>query len=229
MRKRNTVLLVAAVLGMLLTTPARSDVLYNNNGATIGTISAWTISPNYSASDSFTLSGSSNSLTGAVIGLWVNPGDTPVSVGWSIGATPGSTTYASATLTNVNVSSSSNGLGGYYSIYQSTFSMNVTLGPGTYWLTLQDGTTKSGDPVYWDINNGQSHAWESYYGYANGVILPDLSSTGGGVSSHDSNSNWFQIQGTSSDPPSPVPLPGALLLFAPGLVGLAAVRRRFKK
>jgi len=31
-----------------------------------------------------------------------------------------------------------------------------------------------------------------------------------------------------SDPP-PVPLPGALLLFAPGLVGLAAVRRRFKK
>jgi hypothetical protein len=28
---------------------------------------------------------------------------------------------------------------------------------------------------------------------------------------------------------SPVPLPGALLLFGPGLVGLAAVRRRFKK
>ena len=28
---------------------------------------------------------------------------------------------------------------------------------------------------------------------------------------------------------APVPLPGALLLFGPGLVGLAAVRRRFKK
>jgi hypothetical protein len=107
--------------------------------------------------------------------------------------------------------------------------MNVTLGPGTYWLTLQDGTTtKSGGLVYWDINNGQSRAWESYYGYANGVILPDLSSTGGGVSSHGTNSNSFQILGMVSDPP-PVPLPGSLLLFAPGLVGLAAVRRRFKK
>ena len=28
---------------------------------------------------------------------------------------------------------------------------------------------------------------------------------------------------------TPVPVPGALLLFAPGLVGLAAIRRRFKK
>jgi hypothetical protein len=35
----------------------------------------------------------------------------------------------------------------------------------------------------------------------------------------------FQFGGT----PSAVPIPGALLLFGPGLVGLAAVRRRFKK
>ncbi len=30
-------------------------------------------------------------------------------------------------------------------------------------------------------------------------------------------------------PSTPVPVPGALLLFGPGLVGLAAIRRRFKK
>ncbi len=30
-------------------------------------------------------------------------------------------------------------------------------------------------------------------------------------------------------PVNPVPLPGAIFLFAPGLVGLAAIRRRFKK
>jgi hypothetical protein len=29
--------------------------------------------------------------------------------------------------------------------------------------------------------------------------------------------------------PCPVPIPGALLLFGPGLVGLAAMRKRFKK
>jgi hypothetical protein len=31
------------------------------------------------------------------------------------------------------------------------------------------------------------------------------------------------------DGPSPTPIPGAILLFAPGLVALAAIRRRFKK
>ena len=29
--------------------------------------------------------------------------------------------------------------------------------------------------------------------------------------------------------PAPVPIPSALLLFGPGLVGLGAIRRRFKK
>jgi hypothetical protein len=33
----------------------------------------------------------------------------------------------------------------------------------------------------------------------------------------------------SGDVGAPVPIPGALLLFAPGLAGLVAVRRRFKK
>ncbi len=40
---------------------------------------------------------------------------------------------------------------------------------------------------------------------------------------------WQYFTDVSLTAPSAVPLPGALLLFGPGLAGLAVVRRRFKK
>ena len=43
-----------------------------------------------------------------------------------------------------------------------------------------------------------------------------------------SNTDRWVMDNFTVDP-APVPIPGALLLFAPGLVGLAAVRRRLKK
>ncbi|MGD0488365.1 MAG: hypothetical protein ABSB94_14350 [Syntrophorhabdales bacterium] len=42
-------------------------------------------------------------------------------------------------------------------------------------------------------------------------------------------SGMHYLQNNFSDPPPPVPLPPALLLFGPGLAGLVAIRRRFKK
>jgi len=50
-----------------------------------------------------------------------------------------------------------------------------------------------------------------------------------GINAKDNDaSDWGHLQGVISTPSS-VPLPRAVLLFGPGLVGLAAVRRRFKK
>jgi hypothetical protein len=40
---------------------------------------------------------------------------------------------------------------------------------------------------------------------------------------------FFALAVHSGDVGAPVPIPGAILLFAPGLLGLAAVRRRLKK
>jgi hypothetical protein len=42
-------------------------------------------------------------------------------------------------------------------------------------------------------------------------------------------SRGFYLDITLGDAPNPVPIPGAILLFAPGFVGLAAIRRRFRK
>lgn len=65
--------------------------------------------------------------------------------------------------------------------------------------------------------------------YLNGPVTFTLNLTGlSGTPAVTSANLYF---GTSPDiqAGSPVPLPGALLLFAPGLAGLTALRRRFKR
>ena len=83
-----------------------------------------------------------------------------------------------------------------------------------YWLGLHNGdlTNTGRADFYWETTNGNGtatgHEWDlqgTGYWYDNGA------------------EHAFQLSS------SPVPIPGALLLFGPGLLGLAAVRRRFKK
>jgi len=79
-----------------------------------------------------------------------------------------------------------------------------------------------------------------YWGYG----IPELNGTGTGfygngevhgvielpgsftsITFTDTSENWHGLTVGAA----PVPIPGALLLFGPGLAGIAAIRRRFKK
>jgi len=73
------------------------------------------------------------------------------------------------------------------------------------------GTLVSGDPLSWR----SSWAFIAIKGSPLSAIQNSASQYGGPVS----------VTTTIN----PVPVPSAVLLFAPGLVGLAAMRRRFKK
>ncbi len=62
--------------------------------------------------------------------------------------------------------------------------------------------------------------------YKSLYIVDDITMNAGGALSGVSGMHYLQNQ--FCDPPVPVPLPPALLLFAPGLLGLVGIRKRLR-
>jgi len=108
----------------------------------------------------------------------------------------------------------------------SSFS-GPTLNSGTYWVNLQNASTPSGDPVYWDENSGigcggtgghqncPSTASENSVG-----TIPSEAFTVLGTFSSTSTST------TSTTTTGTVPEPSSIMLFGSGLIGLVGVLRR---
>jgi len=170
-----------------------------DNGPPNGSVDAWTINFGYVVSDTFVLS-VANTIQSFNFWVWAYPGDTALTVDWSItSAEFGGTTYGSGTASLSSTFVSSNQYG--YDIDQlSASGLNVALGAGTYWLNLQNATTAFGDPLFWDENSGPSSASES----AVGTIASEA----------------FNINGPAT------PEPSSILLFGSGILGLAGVLRR---
>jgi PEP-CTERM motif len=157
-------------------------------------------------------------VTEVRFGVWNLPGDVITTVGWSITSAPNSgTIFGSGT---ANVSSSFQYLNGFgYNINQDSFLLSSLLLPaGTYFLNLQNAVVPSGDPAFWDENDGPSVAWESAVGY-----LAPVGNCEGGGTTGPYCSESFQILGT---PGQQVPEPAPILLLGAGLAALALARRK---
>ncbi len=180
--------------------PARAALVYDN-GLVNGTNNAWSIALD-SVSDSFSVS-YNTSLVSAQIGLWLNPGDTPVSVDWLIGTSPFGSDVASGTSTLTNTYEFTNGLGA--DIYESTFALSAAVSTGTtYYLTLQNMQTVDGSNAFWDETDGPSTAY--------------IDDTGNQIGSES-----FQLYDSL---PMAAPEPAGLTLLALGAPGLLALARR---
>ena len=191
----------------LVAIPAAADQTLYDNGPINGSVDAWTINFGYSVTDSFTLS-SASTITGFQFGVWAYPGDTPLSVDYSIGSSPYGGTSTTVSLSTAFQYSNQYG---YDIDLESVTGLNVPLSAGTYWLTLQNAVTTQGEPLYWDENSGPSSACESSLG-----TIPSESFQIIGVSGTTSTTN------TSSTTPEP----GSIMLFGSGILGLAGVLRR---
>ncbi len=209
MRRRFVFQMVIALCLSVLPAIAQSD-LYDN-GPTNGNVDAWTINDGFFVSDTFRLNHASQ-IGGFEFAAWLSPGDVLQSAEVSITSDVlGGTTYFDGTINFAQSGCVGNQYGYNVCLEQSTSFNGPILNAGTYWLNMQNAVVSSGDPVYWDENDGPSSATDSYLG-----SIPSESFTVLGMQ---------QETGTTSSTGT-TPEPTSLILFGSGVLGLAAVLRR---
>ena len=185
--------------------PAVAQTDLYDNGPTNGTNTAWTINDGFAVSDSFTL-GNASTINGLNFAAWVFPGDVIQSSEIEITSSEyGGSTYFDQVVSFTQSGCVSNQLG-YNVCNESASFAGPLLNAGTYWLTLSNTYTQSGqdDPVYWDENLGRSTASENEVG-----TIPSES---------------FTLLGTTTG--GTTPEPSSIILFGSGILGLAGVRRK---
>jgi uncharacterized repeat protein (TIGR03803 family) len=136
------------------TGPGQGSGTVYENGPINGNTDAWTINFGFVASDTFTVPSDGSPVTGMSFGAWLSPGDTLSQVEISITSGPnGGTFYFDQ---YVNFSQPGCNVNEYgYNVCAVTTSFNgPTLNAGTYWVNLQNASTSSSDPAYWDENSG---------------------------------------------------------------------------
>jgi hypothetical protein len=173
------------------------------NGPLDGNTDAWGYNFGFAVADSFNIS-TATTVSSVQIMSWLFPGDVLSNVDWSIGTNPFTSDMGAGAGQDVSlVSDLGNNRYGYdLQIESFNLGSGVALAAGTYYLTLQNGVIPSGNPVYWDQNDGPSMAFN------NGI---------GNIPSES-----FAIYGRSAS----IPEPGTLVLGVSGLLPLIGALRR---
>ena len=202
MKMRIATLSLLTILCLALSATAFAGTLYNN-GPTNGTSDAYFIDV-YAVSDSFTVSPHAT-MTGFTFAEWALPGDTPLSVDWSVGTTSFGSTYSGvasgATFSTTLLGSAAFG----YDLWNTTVIGGGNLSASSTWyLTLTGATDSGGGRDGWDINSGPSLAYHNTLGAVPSESFTINGSEGGGTT----------------------PEPSSILLFGSGILGLVGVLRR---
>lgn len=212
---RSVAVVVLACLS-LLPLPAIAGDIYSN-GPINGTSDAWTINFGYIVGNTFTVSSGESTINQLTFGAWVFPGDImeSVEVSMSSDALGGGTVYFDQVVNFTQSGCSSNQYG--FNICTETGDFNgPTLGNGTYWVNLQNAIVNSGDPVYWDENDGigcSSPGCPSQ-GLSNACVTDGDFCVG---------SESFTLSGNAE---ATVPEPASVLLFGSGVFAVVGFVRR---
>jgi hypothetical protein len=214
---RNAASVVVSCL-LLLTAAAFAGDVYSN-GPINGTSDAWTINFGFILGNTFTVSTPNTPITQLSFGAWLFPGDTLESAEVSLTSDfDGGTTYFDQVVNFTQSGRVRNQYG--YNVCTETGSFNgPALSVGTYWVNLQNAVVNTGDPVYWDENDGigcSSPGCPSQ-GFGNNCIGDGEGCVG---------SESFTL---SSNSGATVPEPSSVLILSSGgLIVVGRLRLRFR-
>lgn len=204
--------LTLCLLCLLITViPAMAQIDLYDNGPSNGNIDAWTINFGFFVSDLITLTQPAT-VTGLQFTAWLFPGDVLETADFSLTEDEGGgRTFFTGTVDFIQSGCLSNGFG--FNVCTETGSIaGLDLNAGGYWLNLQNAVVASGNPVYWDENDGPSEASETSAG-----TIPSESFTI--LGSNTSTTSTTSTTGTT-------PEPASLMLFGSGILAVADVLRR---
>ena len=152
---------VTGLLCVLSTIPASAEVLYDNGGNTetsSGYYDGWNISQGLAVSDLFTLAQASI-VTGVNFGIIQSPygGGDITALDFGITSTPSS--YPITGNASVTTGAQTGTGEDFWILRTDSFSTgNVALGPGTYYLVLQNAVETGSQVDFWTENDGPSSA-----------------------------------------------------------------------
>lgn len=130
---------------------AQEYIMYEN-GPVNGQVNARMINFGSAVTDSFYNGNGLLIFSGFSFWVWMFPGDTLSSVEVSIGSTPyGTDVFHEVFNAGPGGNCFYNNFG--YNVCQVSISF-YSYPSGTAWLTLQNASVPSGNPVYWDQNSG---------------------------------------------------------------------------
>ncbi len=247
MKKPSIFALILAIAFTVWAAPASADLLFDRGLPTINLNNAagasrsnvtWaeteaTAANYWLVGDQFTLSGTQSyrvdtirlwSTSADNLSLWFGTAGGTISQ-LSVAPTVTAVTYA-------NGQSYQGGSGTYRNLYQVDFNVNMVLTGGTTYQFFLDGNQSGGIVQAYVHSSNAALSGSTQQGADNqllalnivsgAALTPEYWTSLGNGWDKASDAN-IQVYGST------VPVPGALLLFAPGLAGLALLRKRFKR
>jgi len=205
----------------LAAVPALAQSQFYENGPINGTTDAWTINFGYVVSDTF-FTNNYNVVTQFQFGIWEFPGDSILSIDYSITDSENAPCPSELCLGNGTVAGK-NLIDNFISSNQFGYNIDSAnaLIPGVQvpegvelWLNLSNAVVPSGDPVFWDENSGA------------GCNSPQCPSSASESSVGTIPSESFTMFGTQSSTSGTTPEPSSIMLFGSGILGLAGLLRR---
>jgi hypothetical protein len=144
-------LLVLCLTVVAVPAMAQQQIMYDN-GPVNGQVNAWLINSGNAVTDSFQNNNGLLFLSEVSFYAWLIPGDFITQIDVSIGSAPyGSDLYHNTFYGLGQGNCFTNRFGYHVCLLSFDFFLNVY---GTAWLTLQNASVPSGNPVYWDQNSG---------------------------------------------------------------------------